>query len=109
MSVECDMYVGFTVELSTDLDYYFIAKFNEVDPRMQIIDDGMNGDYTRLIYIDKQIIDTSAGEYDYIKLEQPDFTTCEDKIHKLRERYREISPEPLEDNKIEYALWFHWY
>ena len=109
MSVECDMYVGFTVELYNRLDYEFIDKFNDVDRNIQIIDDGMNGDYTRLIYIDKHIKDVESFEQDYIKLKQPDFAVCDDIISKLKERYKEISPKPLEDDEIEYALWFHWY
>lgn len=109
MSVECDMYIGFTVKLSNSLDYDFINKFNEVDSRIQIIDDGMNGSYTRLIYIDKHITDILAGEQDYIKLRQPDFAVYDDIISKLKERYKEISPIPLENDEINYALWYHWY
>lgn len=109
MSVECDMYIGFTVELYDKLDYEFIDKFNDIDRNVQIIQDGMNEDYTRLIYIDEHITEMESAERSYIKLRQPDSAVYEDIIYKLKERYKEISPEPLENDEIEYALWFHWY
>ena len=111
MSVSCEAYIGYTVNLATDLteedfEFFYNAKDIELPDRVQIIVDGMCGHYARLIYVDR-VLDCWCDEAEYFALKSPEVT---DKIFSdLNKAYYALYGKLLNREKIEYALSFHYY
>ena len=111
MSVSCEAYVGYTVNLATDLkeedfDFFYNAEDIELPGRVQIIVDGMCGHYARLIYVD-ETFDCWCDNKEYFALKSPEVT---DKIYSdLNKAYYALYGKLLDREKIEYALSFHFY
>ena len=109
MSVNCEAYIGYTVNLATHLiddDFDFFYE-HEIDlPRVCLIVDGIRGHYARLIYVDEEF-DCWVDEKEYFALKAPEVT---DKIYEaLNEAYKSMYNKDLDREKIEYALSFHFY
>lgn len=114
MSVDCALYIGYTVNLKTnlkaeDFEFFCDERFNTYDKfdcegRTKLLIDGMNGDYTRLIFVDKKILDIWECD-EYIKLR------CEavpdDVYVQLNKAYMDMYGKELDKNLIEYALNIH--
>lgn len=111
MSVSCEAYIGYTVNLATNLkeeDFEFFCNAEDIDlpDRVQIIVDGMCGHYARLIYVDR-VFDCWCDETEYFALKSPEVT---DKIFSdLNKAYYALYGKLLDRERIEYALSFHYY
>lgn len=117
MSVSSEQYIGYTVNLKTDLkseDFDFFEDFTTKHPeydyykgngKVLLIEDGMSGTYARLIYIDKHIANSWNDEEDYIVLNN---SIVPDEIYtELNKPYKIMYGKDLDKNLIEYALWWH--
>lgn len=128
MSVNCEMFIGWTVKLidkkvtSEDFDFFnhlgetnpnfeaFKGKYSQyVDDatKVKLVVDGMSGEYVRLIYIIKNRNIWDFDDEDaYDKLSNE--AVPEDIYNELNECYKQIYNKALERDKVEYALWYHW-
>ena len=128
MSVNCEMFIGWTVKLiegdvtNQDFDFFHeleekdsdfeafkgkYSQYNDDDTKVKLVVDGMSGEYVRLIYIAKNrnIWDfDDENAYDKLSNEQ----VPEDIYNELNECYKKIYNKDLEKDKVEYALWYHW-
>lgn len=125
MSVECRIFVGLTLELDRDLDgfekYHALEeKYPELDMynygggqregKLLLIYDGMNGDFARLIKVDKIIDEGSLGEAnEFIQLNMPADTLNQELISKMSEIYKEYTGEYPKNTDFKYAMWSQWY
>lgn len=118
MSVSSEQYIGYTVNLKTDLksdDFDFFDDFTTKYPvydyyyddkgKVLLIVDGMSGTYARLIFIEKCITDSWNDEEDYIVLNNS--VVPEDVYKELNRAYKTMYDKDLDKNLIEYALWWH--
>lgn len=119
MSVECNRIRGFTYTMpymrekfesmlgDKFYDFYFSAYDSEIN-KVYIVNDGMNGDYTRIVYPEK-----IQGPYcyqddddSYYKVSNEE---CPEDIYKqINALYKAIFNEDLDKSKIEKAIWYHW-
>lgn len=128
MSVNCEMFIGWTIKLIegdvTNQDFDFFDNLGETNPnfevfkgkysqytdddtKVKLIVDGMSGEYVRLIYVIKnRNIWDFDGENAYDKLSNEEVP--EDIYNELNECYKQIYNKDLEKDKVEYALWYHW-
>jgi hypothetical protein len=124
MSVECRLFVGLTLELDRDLDFKKVEAFSNRYPeldeyeygsddkegRLLLIGDGMNGEFLRLIQVDKFIDGGSLGDAnEFIELPAP--VTCFNKelIEKMADIYEEYTDTRPALSDFKYALWSQWY
>jgi hypothetical protein len=124
MSVDCRLFVGLTLELDRNLDFKkveaFSIKYLELDEyeyasddkegRLLLIGDGMNGEFLRLIQVDKFIDGGSLG-YDNEFIELPAPPTCFNKelIEKMADIYEDYTDTRPALSDFKYALWSQWY
>lgn len=119
MSVECNRIRGFTYtmpymrEKFEDAlgdaygDFYFSAYDSETD-KVYIVNDGMGGEYTRIVYPEKiQGPDCYQDDDDpYLKISDEE---CPDDIYKqINALYKTVFNEDLNKSKIEKAIWYYW-
>ena len=125
MSVECRVLVGLTIELEGEIDDFrklhnFEEKYPELDEynydggeregKLLLIYDGMNGDFARLIKVDKIIDDASLGEAnEFFELAAP--PTCFDSelVAEMSKIYEEYTGKVPTLSDFKYALWSQWY
>ena len=117
MSVSSEQYIGYTVNLKTDLksedfDFFgdFTTKYEEYDQykgkgKVLLIVDGMCGTYARLIFIDKCLQESWSEDEDYIVLRSS--PVPEEVYSELNKPYKILYGKDLDRDLIEYALWFH--
>lgn len=116
MSVSCELLVGYTVTLQTDLTNEDFEKYNDFienniqydnnsQSGVQLIVDGMNGDYARLIYIDSRCDVEDIEDIDYKKLNTE---LSGEKYEALNKAYKALTGETLAISEIEYAVWTYW-
>ena len=119
MSVRSEQYIGYTVNLKTDLkhedfDFFddFTTKHKEYDyynderkGKVLLIVDGMSATYARLVYIEKCIVDSWSDEEDYIVLNKA--AIPEEVYDELNKPYKIMYGKELDRDSVEYALWFH--
>ena len=112
MSISCEAYIGYTVNLATDLtaeDFEFFDKVEDIElpDQVQLVVDGMCGHYARLIYVDR-ILDCWCDEVEYLPLKCPE--EIPNKIFReLNKAYCALYRKLLNKSQIEYALSFHCY
>ena len=125
MSVDIEKIKGFTITLKENLTHEDFEFFENVEKKYKefayrekysqygmkpnqvaLVVDGMNGDYARLVYIEKtaEVYDVDYDEI-YIPLKQKEIT--EEIYNEMNECYKMIYGEDLDKDKIEYALWYH--
>lgn len=119
MSVSSEQYIGYVVNLKTDLngedfDFFedFTTRHKEYDyyngerkGKVLLIVDGMSATYARLVYMDKCIVNSWSDEEDYIILNN---STVYDEVYDaLNKPYKLMYGKDLDKDMIEYALWFH--
>ena len=112
MSVDCTLYIGYTITLKTDLkgeDFDFFRDFDEYDDydcegKVTLLVDGMSGGYARLIFVDKKINDIwDCGDYYKLRAENiPD-----DVYSELNKAYSTMYGKDLDKELIEYGLTVH--
>jgi len=112
MSISCEGYIGYTITLKTNLtekDFDFFHNASETidfPDRVQLIIDGMCGNYARLICVD-EVFECWVDGKEYFSLKGPQLN--EEIYEKLNQVYKEMYHQELEREKIEYGLSFHFY
>jgi hypothetical protein len=125
MSVDIEKIKGFTITLKENLTHEDFEFFENVEEKhkefayrgkysqfgmkpnqVALVVDGMNGNYARLVYVEKtaEVYDVDYDET-YIPLKQKEMT--EDIYNEMNECYKMIYGKDLDKEKIEYALWYH--
>lgn len=106
--VDCRIFIGLTVELARDLksdDFRkiddFMSKYPELDEyvgdpklegRILLISDGMNGDFARLIWVDKFRDDASLGSSnEFMELAAPNYCFNNEVVQKMFDLYEEYT------------------
>ena len=124
MSVECRVLVGLTIELERDIDDFgklhdLEEKYPELDEynyssenmegKLLLVYDGMNGEFARLIKVEKYIDDASLGDAnEFFELSNP-IALDSDLIIKMSQIYSEYTGKTPELSDFKYALWSQWY
>ena len=129
MSVSCEVYVGYTIEIETNLshaDFKKIHEFedrypevdkynhhcNDYEGRVLLIADGMCSEFARLIYVDKYIDGGSLGDSnEYFELKEPDSLVNVGKINDLVNYYLAYTGKTdaeYELGTVKYAMWSLW-
>lgn len=112
MSVDCEMYIGYTVNLKNDLeseDFKFFHNFDEYDEfncqgKVLLLVDGMNGLYARIIFVDKKIDDIWECD-NYYKLQNANIP---DEVYsEMNKLYKAMYEKDLNKDLIEYGLTVH--
>ena len=110
MSVDCELYVGYTVNLKNNLDYedfvFFENGLNEYkkfdcEGKAILLVDGMNGNYAKIIFVDKKICDIWACD-DYYKLQNGNIP--DEVYNEMNKLYTAIYGQELDKRLIEYGL-----
>ena len=122
MSVSCEQFIGYTLTVKEKLtheDFEFFHEFLDKHPeyrknrdkgQVALIIDGMNGEYARLVYIEKNLKDCQYdGDEFYNKLsdEKPDYEV----YSAITQVYEELYGTAfgfVNANRIEHAMWFHY-
>lgn len=122
MSVSCEQFIGYTLTLKEKLtheDYRFFDEFESKHPeyrknreagQVALIVDGMNGEYARLVYIEKHLKDCHYDGDEYYSVlssEKPDY----DVYSAITQAYEEMYGTAfgfVNANRIEHAMWFHY-
>lgn len=118
MSISCEGYIGYTVNLKTnlqsnDFDFFwdFREKYSEYNlydckGKVSIIVDGMSGEYSRLIFVDEHIEECWVAGKSYYKLREQE-SIPEHIYNELNTAYNLMYNKTLDPSMIEYAAWFH--
>jgi hypothetical protein len=117
MSVDCEIYVGYTVNLKTNLnsdDFDFFDEFEETHSeynqydckgKVLLVVDGMCGGYARFIFVDEHIEDIWEHGREYCVLRNSSMP--DDVYNELNKAYEAMYGKELDKSLVEYALWFH--
>lgn len=125
MSVESRIIVGHTINITyalTQDDFEksdaFISKYpeldeynyrwNEKEKKVLMIADGMNGDYLRLVHVDKIIDGGNTSDEDWVDLPKPALPSRE-VAERMAALYKEYTGRELTEKDIHYAMWTQWY
>jgi hypothetical protein len=125
MSVESRIIIGHTINITYALEQddfrkcdAFTSKYpeldeynyrwNEKEKKVLMIADGMNGDYLRLVHVDKIIDGGNTGDEDWVDLPKPALPSRE-VAEKLATMYKEYTGQELTEKDIHYAMWTQWY
>lgn len=124
MSVESRLYVGLTIEFERDVNFSHVSDFTDKHPELDesgyhlddlegklvLVGDGMNGDFLRLIYIDKVIDGGCLGEgNDFYELATPNCCFNPELIKKMSLLYEEYTGKEATFLDFKYAMWNMWY
>lgn len=118
MSIRCEQFIGYTVEVKnklthTDFDKYhdFIEKhpeYNKIKSKATaLVADGMNGEYIRLIYINEHSEVPPDDDYTDITVAEGVLPTI-NIVRQLSLAYELFTNEELNTDDIKYRLWYHW-
>jgi hypothetical protein len=125
MSVDSRIIIGHTINITYGLgcdDFRkvdsFISKHPELDEsnyskfnrekRVLLIADGMNGDYLRLVHVDRILEGGNTGDEDWIDIPKPALPSME-VAEQLAAMYKEYTGRDLTEKDIAYAMWTQWY
>lgn len=109
MSVDCELYIGYTVNLKNDLDcedFDFFDNFGNYNKfncegKVILLVDGMNGGYARIIFVDKKIDDIWECD-DYYKLRKGNIP--DEVYNEMNKLYTAMYEKELDKDLIEYGL-----
>jgi hypothetical protein len=121
MSVDCEVFIGYTVNLKEDLtneDFEFFENFTDShreysvfnrnsDSKVKFVEDGMNGLYARLVYIDKRLDSEDFYRADNFFSASKSPNNFDEVYEELNKAYRLMYGKDLEKSQVEYAVWFH--
>ena len=114
MSINSEIYWGYTVELenhSTEIDFNKYDEFIETHPEynqyndkntVQLVIDGMNGEYVRLIYVIEHIKDFYKEFFYYNKADNEEYV-----YNELNKAYKMLNNKDLDKSLIKLAFWSH--
>ena len=126
MSVESRVLVGLTLEFKRDLEgedfrkyHDFIDKHPELDEyeynyedregKLLLIEDGMSGDFVRLIKVDKYIDGGCLGDAnEFFELAAPITSFDSELVAQMSALYEEYTGKPATLSDFKYALWSQW-
>ena len=123
MSTCSRILVGLTLEFDRDIDFEkvdeFTNKYPELDEydyhfddkegRLLLISDGMDGEFLRLIKVDKLIEDGSLGDCnEFFELPVPAAGFNKELIDKMSDLYEEYTGERPKPSDFKYAMWSQW-
>lgn len=120
MSVECNRIRGFTYTMpymrekfedalgDAYRDFFYFSAYDTETNKVYLVNDGMGGEYTRIVYPEK-----IQGSYcyqdeddSYLKISDEE---CPDDIYRqINTLYKIIFNEDLDKSKIEKSIWYHW-
>ena len=112
MSVDCTIYIGYTVNLKSNLnaeDFDFFddyGKYNlyDCEGKVLLLLDGMRGCYARIIFVDKKIDDIWNCD-DYYRLRAGSIP--DDVYNEMNKVYTEMYKKELDKELIEYGMNVH--
>lgn len=123
MSVNCRIFVGPTIELARNLAHEdfrkaddFMSKHPELDEyvgdynlegRILLIADGLDGEFLRLIYVKAFQDEASLGSANEFK--ELEGTADFKVIDKMIDLYEEYTGKEFEESDLKYAMWSQWY
>lgn len=99
---KCDAFVSKYPEL-----YEYNHRWDELERKVLMIADGMNGSYLRLVHVDKIIDGGNTGDEDWVDLPKPALPSRE-VAEKLAAMYKEYTGRELTEKDIHYAMWTQW-
>lgn len=124
MSVDCRVFVGLTIELERNINDFekvhdFEDKYPELDfynyhidereGKLILIYDGMNGDFVRLIKIDKFIDGGYLGNSnEFFELTAPNSSFDPELIAEMSKLYEEYTGKAPTLSDFKYAIWSEW-
>ena len=124
MSVSSCIFTGLTLEFvrelsSADFKKYheFIERHPELDEseyedkegKLLLICDGMNGDFCRLVQVDKFVDGGNLGSAnEFIELSTPDHVFNPELIEKMSKLYEEYTGASATLQNFKYAMWSMW-
>jgi hypothetical protein len=120
MSVNCRIVVGLTLEFPGAVDFRkaeaftekhpeldeYAYRFDEKEGKLLLIGDGMNGDFLRLVKVDKII--EELEDFDFVTLNMPSGVLSQELISKMSELYKEYNGEYPKNTDFKYAVWTQW-
>ncbi len=124
MSVECRILVGLTLEFERDIDFKKVDVFTNKHPELDeheyhnddkegkllLIGDGMNGEFLRLIQVDKYIDGGSLGDAnEFYELPAPNHLFNPELVDKMSKLYEEYTGKSATLADFKYAMWSQWY
>jgi hypothetical protein len=112
MSVDCTLYIGYTVNLKNNLnaeDWDFFDDFDgysrcDCEGEVILLLDGMGSSYARIIFVDKKIDDVWDCD-DYYKLRAENIPN--DVYNEMNKLYMDMYGKELDKELIEYGLIVH--
>ena len=129
MSTSCRIITGLTLEIQTDLHAADFRKwhefeekhpeldeyncdslgYNNLEGKLLLIGDGMNGDFLRLVKVDKLVEGGSLGpSNEFIQLNMPEGVLSQELIRTMSEIYKEYTGEYPKTTDFKYAVWSQW-
>jgi hypothetical protein len=119
MSVDCRIVVGLTLEFPGKVDFEKIEEFTKKYPELDeykyryderegkllLIGDGMNGDFLRLVKVDRII--EELEEFDFVGLPINNVPSP-DLINKMSALYEEYIGNKPNSSDFKYAMWSQW-
>ena len=120
MSVDCRIVVGLTLEFPGAVDFRkaeaftekhpeldeYKYRFDEKEGKLLLIGDGMNGDFLRLVKVDKII--EELEDFDFVPLNMPSGVLNQELISQMSELYKEYNGEYPKNTDFKYAVWTQW-
>ena len=119
MSVDCRIVVGLTLDIPGKVDFEKVGEFTDKYPELDeydyrfderegkllLIGDGMNGDFLRLVQVEKII--EELDEFDFVGLPMNHSYSPEliQRMSDLYEEYTGTKPNPAD---FKYAMWSQW-
>jgi hypothetical protein len=119
MSVDCRIVVGLTLDFPGEVDFEKVGeftnkypeldeyeyRFDEKEGKLLLIGDGMNGDFLRLVKVDKII--EELEDFDFVGLPINN-TPSPDLINQMSELYEEYTGTKPSSADFKYAMWTQW-
>ena len=119
MSVDCRIVVGLTLPFPGKIDWDKVeeftkkypeldehdCRFDEKEGKLLLIGDGMNGDFLRLVLVDKIIED--LYELDFVGLPMNRIFST-DILYKMSDLYEEYTGTKPNPEDFKYAMWSQW-
>ncbi len=120
MSVDCRIVVGLTLNFPGKVDFEKVDEFTKKHPELDeyeyhfdekegkllLIGDGMNGDFLRLVKVDKIV--EELEEFDFVPLNMPSGVLSQELISQMSELYKEYNGEYPKNTDFKYAMWSQW-
>ena len=119
MSVDCRIVVGLTLDFPGKIDWDKVGDFtnkypgldeyeyrsDEREGKLLLIGDGMNGDFLRLVKVDRIIEELEDFDFVSLPIQEKFSPELIDRMSALYEEYTGAKPNPAD---FRYAMWTQW-